>query len=189
MRAYLLPFGDLVAYALMPNHFHWLFHVENVTVERIHHRQHVDRVEYLRRLAKYGAKAKPVERAHTRYAAEREGITLNESIGLLQQSYSKSINKEKGWSGSLFRRECKAKDGWIDKFVTLKQNEADLDTRFLAGTDYKYHCLRYIHNNPVEGDLVGSPEEWLFSSARDYAGLRNGTICKLELGREIINFI
>lgn len=188
MRAYLLPFGDLVAYVLMPNHFHWLFYVENVTVKRGHHRQHVDQVEYLRRLAKYGTKAKPVERAHTRYAAENEGITLNESIGLLQQSYSKSLNKEKEWSGSLFREECKAKDGWIDEFVSPKQHELNLDTRFLSGTDYKYRCFCYIHDNPVEAGLVDSPEEWLYSSARDYAGLRNGTICKLELGREVVDF-
>jgi hypothetical protein len=30
--------------------------------------------------------------------------------------------------------------------------------------------LDYIHNNPVVSGFVENPEEWLFSSARDYAG-------------------
>ncbi|HEU5291834.1 MAG TPA: transposase [Cyclobacteriaceae bacterium] len=30
--------------------------------------------------------------------------------------------------------------------------------------------LEYIHNNPVESGFVDVPEEWLFSSSRDYAG-------------------
>jgi len=32
--------------------------------------------------------------------------------------------------------------------------------------------LNYIHNNPVEEGLVFSPEEYLYSSAKDYAGER-----------------
>lgn len=31
--------------------------------------------------------------------------------------------------------------------------------------------LDYIHNNPVEAGLVANPENYLFSSARNYAGL------------------
>jgi putative transposase len=30
--------------------------------------------------------------------------------------------------------------------------------------------LNYIHQNPVEAGFVEYPEDWLFSSARDYAG-------------------
>ena len=33
--------------------------------------------------------------------------------------------------------------------------------------------LQYIHNNPVKSGLVESPEEWEYSSARDYSN--NGT--------------
>jgi putative transposase len=35
MRAYLLPFGDLVAYCLMPTHFHWLFFIQKMKVNKI----------------------------------------------------------------------------------------------------------------------------------------------------------
>jgi putative transposase len=34
----------------------------------------------------------------------------------------------------------------------------------------------YIHNNPVERGLVIRPEDWEWSSARDWAGLGGGTI-------------
>jgi putative transposase len=30
--------------------------------------------------------------------------------------------------------------------------------------------MNYIHNNPVRGELVANPEDYLYSSARDYAG-------------------
>jgi REP element-mobilizing transposase RayT len=32
--------------------------------------------------------------------------------------------------------------------------------------------LDYIHNNPVEAGFVDNPENWLWSSARDYAGIK-----------------
>ncbi len=30
--------------------------------------------------------------------------------------------------------------------------------------------LDYLHNNPVEEGIVDNPEDYLYSSARDYAG-------------------
>ncbi|MDZ7845983.1 MAG: hypothetical protein U5L96_04035 [Owenweeksia sp.] len=30
--------------------------------------------------------------------------------------------------------------------------------------------IRYLHNNPVKEGLVARPHEYLYSSARDYAG-------------------
>ncbi len=32
-------------------------------------------------------------------------------------------------------------------------------------------CLNYIHNNPVKAGIVVSPEDYLYSSAVNYAGL------------------
>ena len=36
--------------------------------------------------------------------------------------------------------------------------------------------LHYIHNNPVEAGFVARPEEWLYSSAHDYAGGTQGLL-------------
>jgi putative transposase len=41
---------------------------------------------------------------------------------------------------------------------------------------YLLHLSRYIHMNPVTAGLVTRPEDWAFSSYRDYVGLRDGTL-------------
>ncbi len=189
MRAYLLPFGDLVAWCLMPNHFHWLFYVKQVETERRILRQHVDEVEYLRRKKKYGVKAQPVKRDRTRVAKGSSTVTLNEAIGTLQYAYTRAINKEKGWTGSLFREKCRAKDGWIDEFICLEKLDGKADYRFLPGTDYAYLCFCYIHDNAKEAGLVKDNIDWPYSSARDYAGLRKGTLCNLKMGLDLRDFL
>jgi putative transposase len=62
------------------------------------------------------------------------------------------------------------------------------DKFFQLGNHYAMQCFDYIHNNPVKAGMVNRPEDWEFSSARDYAGLRNGTLCNYELAREVLDF-
>lgn len=154
MRAYLLPFGDLISYCLMPNHFHWQFFVQQVEIKRFILYKWVDEVEYQRRIQKFGKRAKQVENRIKRIANPNSLISLNESIGILEKSYTRAINKARERSGSLFRKNCKAKDGWIDEFITLRKTNGRLDYRFHPGNDYGYECLKYIHNNPVKAGLV-----------------------------------
>jgi len=172
----------------MPNHFHWQFYVRAVSIERKTLRAHLDKTEFERRVYKYGKKAKPVNHANRRTAKEHEPITLNDAIGDLLKGYAQAINKENNWTGSLFREECKAKDGWIDEFVTVQKNGKD-DYRFLPGNSYGFHWFNYIHNNPVEADMVKQAIQYRWSSAQDYAGLRKGTLCNLEMGREFRDFM
>ncbi len=185
MRAYLLPFGDLVAYCLMPNHFHWQFFVKTVEVEPISLWRHVDHVEQIRRVAKYGSNALPVKRDR-RVAKKEKKANLNYAIGILQRSYSRAINRDRNWFGSLFRKHCKAKDGWIDEFVTLRKTNGKFDYRFWPGTDYVRQCFAYIHENPTKAGLVKKSTDWIYSSARDYAGTRKGSLCNVELGKKLI---
>ena len=180
MRAYLLPFGDFIAYSLMPNHYHWQFFVKEVEISRKTLWNHVDEIEFLRRQKVYGEKAFRVADNNKRYAAEDSAVTLNRAIGFLQQAYTKSINKEKEWSGSLFRKRAKCKDGLIDKFITVN------DAQFMPGSDYAYACFCYIHDNAKAAGLVCRNIDYLYSSARDYAGLRKGSLCNLELGRALM---
>ena len=42
--------------------------------------------------------------------------------------------------------------------------------------EFTVQKLDYIHNNPVEAGIVDKPEEYLYSSARDY---HNGKNCGL----------
>lgn len=185
MRSYLPPFGDLVSYCLMPNHFHWLFLVKKKVIPKMDWRIWKNEIEYQRRIKKYGSKAKRivVETARTK---ESETITLNQSIGILQRTYCQAINKERKTTGSLFRLHCKAKDGWINEFVTVKKRNGKIDSRFLSGNDFAFRCINYIHANPKKASLVKNNVDWEYSSAKDYAGLRNGTLCNLELGNAIL---
>ena len=48
--------------------------------------------------------------------------------------------------------------------------------------------LQYIHNNPVEDLIVEKPEDYLFSSARNYAGLDNYLEVLIET-QEAITYI
>lgn len=189
MRAYLPLFGDLVAWCLMPNHFHWLFYVKKVEVERATFRVFADKVELQRRVQKYGSQARPVDRRYSRKADEHKVINLNQAIGVLQNAFTLAINSEKGWTGSLFRQGCKAKDGWIDEFICVEKKSGKIDSRFMPGNSYAYQCLEYIHNNPVKGGLVKKSTDWAFSSAQDYAGIRKGTLCNLDFGTNLIRYL
>jgi putative transposase len=55
---------------------------------------------------------------------------------------------------------------------------------FLPEDDYPQVCFNYIHNNPVKAKLVQKVEEWEFSSAMDYAGLRKGKLINKKTAAE-----
>lgn len=186
LQAYFLPFGDIIAYCLMPNHFYLLFFVTRVEVERKILWTNIDKIESLRRTMKYANDAKEVNSSYSRIADKNSIVTLNDSIGICQKSYTRAINQEKNWTGSLFRKECKAKDGWIDEFITLIKENGKMDYRFSIGNDFAYSCFEYIHNNPKEAGLVSRNTDWNYSSAKDYEGLRKESICNIELGRKIL---
>lgn len=80
MKDHLTPHADILAWCLMPNHFHWLI--------RVHE-------EYPN---------KPV--LHNK---EKKVNPLNRAIGTLQSSYTQAINKKYKRTGSLFRTRTKAK--------------------------------------------------------------------------------
>jgi predicted ATP-dependent Lon-type protease len=74
--------------------------------------------------------------------------------------------------------------GWIDVFTrrnhklqiinSLKycqQHKDGNQAKEIYGNQFLEEKLNYIHNNPVEEMIVSKPEEYLFSSARNYAGL------------------
>ncbi len=83
--------------------------------------------------------------------------------GVLQAftlSYVKAINKRYGRVGSLF--------------------QGPFQSRHVDKNEYLLHLSRYIHANPVTAKLVGKPEDWEFSSYRDYVGLRNESFIRPE---------
>lgn len=53
--------------------------------------------------------------------------------------------------------------------------------------EYIRTCFDYIHQNPVDANLVSKPEEWKFSSFKDYCGIINGTLINKDLSIKILN--
>ena len=62
-----------------------------------------------------------------------------------------------------------AKNSNNKKYQFWKQ---DSHAEQLISDKFTTQKLAYIHNNPVAAQLVSEPEHYLYSSARDYAGLR-----------------
>jgi hypothetical protein len=52
---------------------------------------------------------------------------------------------------------------------------------------YAATCFYYIHQNPLRAGIVDKIEDWHYSSYRDYAGLRNGTLCNQQLAKEVLD--
>ena len=188
VKAYVLPFADIVSYCLMPNHFHWQLYVKLVEMDRKSLREHVDSIENKRRIEKFGENANPIDSLSLSRISKKEKITLSDSIGILQSSYTRAINSENGWSGSLFRKECKANDGWIGEFLISNRSHKN-EFKFNIGNDYAFTCMEYIHDNPVKAGLVKNRVDRSFSSAKDYAGMREKSICNLELGKKLMGFM
>lgn len=75
---------------------------------------------------------------------------------MLRRMYSAGIRNPNNWDFQLWQQYYHP--------VELATNEM-IDQR-----------LEYIHLNPVAAGFVEQPEDWIYSSARDYAGMAKGKI-------------
>ncbi|WP_321297896.1 hypothetical protein [Marinifilum fragile] len=156
LHKHLKPYCSILAWCLMPSHFHILIKVNSLQPE--------DR-----------------------------NIDLNSSIGKLLSSYTRALQIERNIKGSLFQSHSKAK--CLNKIEEISPSYWQTDfgaTINVNLNDYSYPqiCFNYIHMNPVMDKLVISPEEWEFSSYRDYFCERKGTLINYDLARkeELIDF-
>jgi putative transposase len=78
----------------------------------------------------------------------------------LDTSYSKYFNMNSNRTGHLFEYAFKAKS-------------IDSDEELL-------HVSRYIHLNPVVAHLVDEPEQWKWSSCREYVDIETKGFCQTE---------
>ncbi|MCW3092803.1 MAG: hypothetical protein JWP81_3872 [Ferruginibacter sp.] len=138
-RKYVYSHCKVLAYCLMPNHFHFLIYA-------------TEHSAILKRIGNI------------------ESCELSNGFRLLQSSYAQYINNKEKRTGSLFRQKAKAK--------SMNDGEAH----------YQFTAFQYIHQNPFKAGLVKNLEDWHYSSFRDYAGLRNGTICDRVLAERLICF-
>ena len=168
IKTYILPYANILAWCLMPNHFHLMVLVNEVELA-------------------------------TEGFAQSETLgfdtpkrSLNFSVGLMLRSYTNAINKQQKRSGSLFRKNTKAEcitcSEGIEPPYYMVNGITQINTLKPAEEQYPQICFDYFHQNPVNTGLVGAATDWEFSSARDYAGLRNGKLINKGIAREYIDF-
>lgn len=103
---------------------------------------------------------------------------LSKVIGKTLSSYTKAINIQNGTSGNLFQKKTKA------KLLTDLHEIVDQ----IIVREYLLTCFHYIHQNPLEANLVADLKDWPYSSYPDYYLNRNGTICNKELAFQFLDF-
>ncbi len=168
IKLYILPYADIFAWCLMPNHFHLMVLVKFEELS----------------LASLG-----VTQSHTETDKYR---SINNSIGIMLRSYTRAINKQTNRSGKLFREATKAECINCPKGISpawFTDNGISRINISIPEKEYPQICFEYIHQNPVKAGLVKKMEDWEFSSAQDYAGIRNGKITNMKKANEYIQIL
>ena len=108
--------------------------------------------------------------------AEEENM-LSSIIRDLKKHTSRQIIKNieqetdsrKEWILSTFKKSCEHLKRKQQHKVWQNGYHAEL----ISSNKFLYQKIDYIHMNPVEEGLVDEPEDYRFSSARNYAGLQS----------------
>jgi len=88
IREHILPFADILAWCLMPNHFHLMVFVKTVEIDSDKSEAFTMSDAFDIQLAKSECFTK-----HTR--------ALNDSIGVFLRSYTRAINKQENRTGTI----------------------------------------------------------------------------------------
>jgi putative transposase len=186
IRTYIQPYSDILAWCLMPNHFHFMVYVKHTTIATApQHTVGVTAHEARAKQVKHSTIATAPEptvgvttheagaRQVTQTVASGSCRTFNDSIGIMLRSYTRAINIQQHRSGALFREATKA--------VCLTQPLNNIPTWYLSKgatalwinnieSQYPNICFNYILNNPVRAGLVAKPSQWEFSSYNELVG-------------------
>jgi len=187
IKIYILPFADILAWCLMPNHFHFmvLVHHEELPLDSEGFAQSEALANEDTR-----SKALTTEDAGSEALAKGRKIrTFNNSIGIMLRSYTNAINKQQKRTGALFRKNSKAECITCPDGITPSFYNTDSGTQINITDPVKQYpelCFHYIHQNPVKAGLVKKATDWEFSSARDYMNLRKGKLVNKEVARQFI---
>ncbi len=155
---YLSDYLDVYTFCLMSNHFHFLVKLKGL--EEIIEAAKREGLKFEQRFTKSWrfSKSEIVEGDYDKLAEyHKVGLIVSEKFRRLFLSYSKSINKQEGMEGSLFR-----------KLFRRKRVSTD---------NYFKQLVYYIHNNPVHHGFVDKMEDWHWSS---YNLISNGKRSKLK---------
>lgn len=189
IRTYVIPYADIFAWCLMPNHFHLMVHVREIELPVATPSQGFTRSQPCMGFTPSethtgGTLGTPSETLTGR------SRTFNDSIGIMLRSYTRAINKQENFTGSLFRKETKAECVNCPKGLAPAYLTKDGITKINVENQQKQYpqiCFNYIHQNPLKAGLVNNPVEWEYSSAPEYAGLRNWELVNKNVAGEYVN--
>ncbi len=169
VNTYITPYADIIAWCLMPNHFHFMVLINEIEL--------------------------PVTSntvtATLKDSISRKNRSINDSIGIMLRSYTRAINKQQNFSGKLFREKTKAECISCHKGITpsyIMQNGVTKINFKHPDQQYPQVCFNYIHDNPVKAKLVIKATDWEFSSAMDFANLRDGKLVNKKVADEYVRF-
>ena len=190
IKQHLLPYADILAWCLMPNHFHIMVYVNHVSLSvPITDGVNTDGVTPSHPESHESPSATDpsfIDGVTPSHPVNRER-TLNESIGIMLRSYTRAMNKRYNRSGALFREETKAicltkndklSAAWFTSLGVTNLNVDSLESQ------YPNQCFRYILSNPLRAGLVKSAIDWEFSSYLDFVGQRDGQLISSERIKE-----
>ena len=164
IKRHVVPHADIIAWCLMPNHFHLLVYVNQVMVS---------------------VNTDGVTPSHP--VSKLKEISFNDNIGILLRSYSRAVNNQEHRVGALFREETKAECVKPNVGITPSFYNTPSGTSIYVSNpekEYPQICFDYIHYNPPSTKIVIRPEDWEFSSYRDYCGIRDGKLINREKAEE-----
>ncbi len=168
IKLYVLPYADIIAWCLMPNHFHIMLLINEIEIL-----------------------VEPLDDSKLSDGSTGKLRTFNDSIAIMLRSYTRAINKQKNRSGTLFRQKTKAECVNCPGGVTPSFYNTSAGSRIVISDPEKQYpqiCFNYIHQNPVKAGLVKQDVDWEFSSAVDYYGNRNGKLINKKVAKEYIDF-
>ena len=106
-----------------------------------------------------------------------EGIVLSDIMRDFKRHTSKEIiqtiqeepESRREWMLNCFQKACEH----LKKVQQYKVWQNGYHAEHIYSNKFIRQKLDYIHNNPVQDKIVTLPEDYYFSSARNYAGLDN----------------
>jgi putative transposase len=160
MEEFVLPYADIIAYCLMPNHFHIMVHVKTIS-------QQIESVS-INKQRSFNDSIGIILRSYTR------AINLQENrTGSLFRKTSKAIclTKQNGINS-----------GWYTEMGSTKMNTIN------SLEQYPQTCFNYIHLNPLQSGLVKKLKDWEFSSYNCYSERQSNSLINIAVNKEFIDF-
>jgi len=164
IRTHILPYADVIAYCLMPNHFHLMVEVLETELP-----------------------ARTDGGTYSHFINPK--ISLNTSIGIMLRSYTRAINNQESRTGGLFREDTKAiclNSSGDERPLSYKESGVTFFWRDIPEKSYPNQCFKYLHNNPVTAGLVKAPQEWEFSSYNEIYGLSEGQLVNRDKAKLLV---